>query len=160
MQVKGIIFIALLFFTSDYAFSLDYPKGPDAGLTPGSLCDRPTEYRYPERIAYCERDVPTHVKTVIFDLYRDQLGYKLEIRRREDYKIDHFIPLCAGGSNHENNLWPQHISIFTITDPLESTGCEKLKDGRITQLKLVELIRQAKRNIADAPRILKMIQAL
>lgn len=162
MTVSGISFFTLVLslFVSLNAAALDYPKGPDAKLTPGSLCDHPTEYRYPERIAYCERDVDSHTKKEIFQIYREELGYTLDLRRREDYKIDHLIPLCAGGSNHDNNLWPQHVSVFTITDPLESTGCEKLKDGRITQMNLVKLILQAKKNISDAPRVLKHLQGL
>ncbi len=162
MTNSGISFFTLVLtlFVSLNAAALDYPKGPDAKVTPGSLCDHPTEYRYPERIAYCERDVDSHTKQEIFQIYREQLGYTLDIRNRKDYKIDHLIPLCAGGSNHDNNLWPQHISVFTITDPLESTGCEKLSTGRITQMNLVKLILQAKRNLTDAPTILKQIQAL
>ncbi len=162
MTVSGISFstLVLTLFVSLNAAALDYPKGPDATITPGSLCDHPTEYRYPERIAYCERDVDPHTKQLIFQIYREQLGYTLYIRNRQDYKIDHLIPLCAGGSNHDNNLWPQHVSVFTVTDPLESTGCEKLSAGRITQMNLVKLILQAKRNLEDAPKILKQIKSL
>lgn len=63
------------------------------------------QYRYPEHIAYCERDVTTQTKNDVFATYRNELGFKLDVRNRANYKIDHFIPLCAGGSNHEDNLW-------------------------------------------------------
>lgn len=162
MTVSGISFFTLVLtlFVSLNAAALDYPKGPDSKLTPGSLCDHPTEYRYPERIAYCERDVDPHTKQEIFQIYREQLGYTLNIQNRQDYKIDHLIPLCAGGSNHDNNLWPQHVSVFTITDPLESIGCEKLSKGRITQMNLVKLILQAKKNLPQVPEVLKYLQSL
>lgn len=153
-----LLFILSVLATN--AFAIDFPKGPDAQLTPGSLCDRPDSYRYPEHIAYCERDVTPATKDEIFKTYRNERGYKLDISNRSSYKIDHFIPLCAGGSNEENNLWPQHISIFQITDPIESTGCEVLSAGKITQKELVGLIRQAKLNLTDAPKVLKRLQAL
>ncbi len=151
---------AVLLLLSFSAFSIDYPKGPDTTLTPGSLCDRPSEYRYPERIAYCERDVRSHEKDEIFQKYRSFLGYTLNIRNRSDYKIDHFIPLCAGGSNHEDNLWPQHISVFTVTDPIESLGCEKLKLGRIKQKVLIQFIKDAKHDLTKASFILSQLRSL
>ncbi len=97
---------------------------------------------------------------MIFELYRRRAGFSLIIRDRSDYKIDHFIPLCAGGSNKTNNLWPQHESVFTITDPLESIGCEKLKTARIKQRDLVKLIQHAKLNLNEVPRVLRHLQSL
>lgn len=154
----SLLFILTLF--SFNALALDYPKTPDHDITPGSLCDRPDSYRYEEQIPYCERDVSTALKSEIFATYRNQLGYVLDLRIRENYKIDHFIPLCAGGSNEEDNLWPQHVSVFQITDPIESLGCEKLKAGKITQMNLIALIKQAKLNLPDAGKVLKKLQAL
>ena len=153
-----LLFILSVLATN--AYSLDYPKMPNPELTPGSLCDRPDTYRYPEHIAYCERDVTSHLKAEIFASYRNHLGYTLDLSNRSNYKIDHYIPLCAGGSNEEDNLWPQHISVFTITDPIESVGCEVLSAGKITQKELVSLIKQAKLNLTDAPKVLKRLQAL
>lgn len=155
-----VLFILSLFTFSAYSFSLDYPKTPDVEITPGSLCDSPDTYRYPEQIAYCERDVSTEIKQEVFSTYRNRLGYKLDLRNRSNYKIDHFFPLCAGGSNEEDNLWPQHITVFTITDPIESVGCEKLKLGKITQKNLIGLIKTAKLDLDEAPRVLKYLQGL
>lgn len=141
-------------------FSAEYPKGPNLQITPGALCDRPDTYRYPEHIAYCERDVTPQTKAEVFATYRNRLGYTLDLTNRSNYKIDHFIPLCAGGSNEEENLWPQHVSIFQITDPIEALGCEKLSQAKITQKNLVTLIKQAKLNLSDAPKVLKYLQSL
>lgn len=138
--------LGLLLTTS--LFAAEFPKGPDSNLTPGALCERPDTYRYPERIAYCNRDVDSHLKADVFREYRN-LGFGLSIRG--DYKIDHLIPLCAGGSNREENLWPQHKTVYEITDDLEALGCEKLSLGKIKQAKLVELILATKKDLSLAP---------
>lgn len=138
----------------------EYPKGPEARLTPGSLCDRPDSYRYPERIPYCSRDsLEPGIKEDVFREYRNS-GYRLDPKRRNDYKIDHLVPLCAGGSNQENNLWPQHMSIYVITDPMESLGCEKLKLGKIKQADLVRRVLAAKRNLSLVPSTLSFLRSL
>ena len=153
--------LSLLFcFLACNAFAVDYPKAPHEQLTPGSLCTNPTSYRYPERIAYCERDVSSAKKDEIFSLYRSRLGFKLAPGTRSSYKIDHFIPLCAGGSNNKDNLWPQHISLFTLTDPIEGVGCEKLKEGRISQRDFINLIKEVKYNISEASSVLRKLQTL
>lgn len=146
MKSCFLIFSLLLSFYSFAEYSAEYPQGPIPSLTPGRLCERPDEYRYPERIPYCSRDVDSSLKADIFREYRDQ-GFRLNPKERNQYKIDHLIPLCAGGSNHEDNLWPQHMSIYVITDRLESLGCEKLKLGKILQKDLVDLILAAKKDL-------------
>jgi len=149
--------LSLSAFATEYV--AEFPKGPISDLTPGSLCTRPTEYRYAEKIPYCERDVDSQQKEEIFIEYR-QLGYKLNPKNRKDYKIDHLIPLCAGGSNKEDNLWPQHVSVYTQTDPLEGIGCEKLKSGRIKQSELIELILAAKKDLHLVPETLSYLTRL
>lgn len=157
-----VIFSLLLISTSVFAnvqFKAEYPMGPESGLTPGRLCDRPDSYRYPERIAYCNRDVDTHLKNDVFREYRNS-GYRLDPKERDQYKIDHLIPLCAGGSNHEDNLWPQHESIYVHTDPMESLGCDRLKQAKIKQADLVKLIIAAKKNIALVPKVMTYLKSL
>ncbi len=157
-------FILLLFASSSvWANPLDlpaaYPRGPNPSVTPGSLCTKIDTYRYPERIAYCGRDVDSEIKAGIFVRYRS-LGYKLDISRRSDYKIDHLIPLCAGGSNEIDNLWPQHMSVFNQTDPLESVGCQKLQAALIKQTELVKLILAAKKDLSLVPETLSYLKQL
>ena len=137
----------------------DFPSGPEISLTPGSLCSRPSEYRYPENIAYCRRDVSSSLKRDIFEKYRE-VGFRLDPSQRAAFKIDHYIPLCAGGSNQMTNLWPQHSSIYKVTDPLESFGCEKLKAGKISQKELVDLFKLVKNDLSRAGTTLKYLQSL
>lgn len=136
-----------------------YPLNPDPGLTPGSLCTEPDSYRHPEQIPYCERNVNSFLKESIFIAYKRDLGYRLT-GDRNLYKIDHLIPLCAGGSNNRDNLWPQHVKLSTITDQIESVGCEKLSKEKITQKALIELVIRAKMDLTQAPKILKGLKKL
>jgi hypothetical protein len=146
-----VLFFAILISTSIFAapsYIADFPQGPIETLTPGSLCDRPDAYRYGERIPYCNRDaLDVTIKEDVFREYRN-IGYRLDPKDRINYKIDHLVPLCAGGSNQENNLWPQHVSIYTKTDSIESLGCEKLRMGKIKQADLVRRILSAKKNLS------------
>ena len=77
-----------------------------------------------------------------------------------DFKIDHLIPLCAGGANDEDNLWPQHKSVYNITDALEPVVCEKMAAGRLKQAEAVKLILQAKMHLDQVPSILKQIKRM
>lgn len=128
----------------------DFPTAPDSRLTTGTLCDVPVEYRYSEQIKYCGRDVATETKNEIFVAYR-RLGYLLPSGSRKDYKIDHYVPLCMGGSNRTNNLWPQHVSIFTQTDSLEEAICAKMKEGRMLQVDAVKMIKAVKNDLRLIP---------
>lgn len=139
--------LVLVLSSSVFAGGKDFPMGPDARLTIGTLCDHPIEYRYPEQIAYCGRDVSTATKNEIFVAYR-KLGFSLPSVTRADYKIDHYVPLCMGGSNHPDNLWPQHVSIYKQTDSLEEAICSKLRDGRISQADAVKMMKAVKNNLS------------
>jgi len=135
-----------------------YPRSPDPTLTPGSLCTTPDRLRYPEQIAYCERDVNSFTKEVVFSAYRE-LGFSLS-GPRSRYKVDHFIPLCAGGSNEQANLWPQYDTISKLTDPLEPLACEVLSKGKIGQHEVVELIKAAKLDTKEVPRVMDLLRKL
>lgn len=142
--IIGLLLTSSLFASVDY--KAEYPQGPDAVLTPGSLCERPDAYRYAEKIPYCNRDVDSSLKADIFQEYRNN-GFRLDPSQRSSYKIDHLIPLCAGGSNQEDNLWPQHKSVYEITDPLEPAACDAMKAGKLKQAEAVKMILAAKRDL-------------
>jgi len=142
--IIGLLVASSLFASVEY--KAEYPQGPIADITPGSLCDRPDAYRYAEKIPYCNRDVDSSLKADIFQEYRNN-GFRLDPSQRSSYKIDHLIPLCAGGSNREDNLWPQHKSVYEITDPLEPAACDAMKAGKIKQAEVVKLILAAKKDL-------------
>ena len=130
-----------------------FPIMPEQLLTPGDTCDRPDEYRYKERIAYCERDVESSRKYAIMREYDAKFGYEVTKMQRMDFKIDHFIPLCMGGSNENTNLWPQHKTVYEVTDPLEGELCELMKAGKLLQADAIATIKKAKYNLSQVASI-------
>jgi hypothetical protein len=164
----AFVFVGLISFSAevvstpafaDVTVQRKYPLHPDPKLTPGDLCEERGDYRYPERIRYCERDVSSARKMDIFQDYIE-LGYAIDLRERSSYKIDHLIPLCAGGSNDTENLWPQHQNVYEITDPLEPLVCEKMKMGVLKQRDAVDLILRAKHDLEEAPSIIDYVDRL
>ena len=134
-----------------------YPMGPRAEMTSGSLCDHPDRYRYPENIAYCERDVDTELKREIIRDYDARFGYRIGSMDRQQFKIDHYIPLCMGGSNNKNNLWPQHKSVFEQTDLLEQRLCEEMAQGHLKQREAVDMIRAVKNDLSKVDEVFERI---
>lgn len=157
-----VIVLATVFSMNAFGSNLNeaYPTSPDQRLTPGSLCNHADQIRYPEKIAYCERDVETGLKRRIIRDYDQKLGFQIQSMNRQHFKIDHFIPLCAGGSNNPNNLWPQHKSVYELTDPLEQIVCEKMAQGRLRQNQAVELIRDAKLDLSKVDDVLDYVESL
>ncbi|MCX6119553.1 MAG: hypothetical protein NT027_18605 [Proteobacteria bacterium] len=117
-----------------------YPIKPNLEMTPGDLCASASELRYPEKIKYCNRNVDKSTKAMIFDDYDQKLGFETQKMERGDFKIDHLIPLCMGGSNKEDNLWPQHKSVYAYTDPVEPYLCDLMSIGKLKQKVAVEII--------------------
>ncbi len=91
---------------------------------------------------------------MIIQTYMHKLQFVINQSNREDFKIDHFIPLCMGGANTTKNLWPQHKSIYVITDPLERILCERLASGRITQKQAIDQMKFAKFHLDQVPGLL------
>ena len=152
-------FVAVLVLSFNL-FALNYPSGPNLEVTPGDLCKTPGQIRYPEKIKYCVRDVDSELKRQIIAQYDRDFGFDLLSIKREDIKIDHFIPLCMGGSNARENLWPQYKAVYAITDPLEPLLCDKMAAGRLKQADAVKMIRAAKLDLSKVKEILKSAAAL
>jgi len=159
-KVLASLVLGLCFVVNAEATQSNFPVGPDLNVTPGSFCQHPDEYRYPEHIAYCERDVSGGLKAAIIRQYNEELGFNILGNERGQFKIDHLIPLCAGGSNNQNNLWPQHESVYKRTDMIEQVACEKMSEGVIRQKDAVALILEAKHDLSQAARILRQLQAM
>lgn len=159
-MLKQLAIASLVFFTFGAANAAElYPKSPEETLTPGDLCTTPSEYRYPEQIKYCERDVSTGAKKRVFVEY-DQAGYRTRTLQRNKFKVDHYIPLCMGGSNSQKNLWPQHETVYSKTDELEFELCEKMKAGRLRQRDAVQYIKEAKNNLDRVEEIRRIVSGL
>jgi len=137
------------------AWQDDYPQTPDSDYTPGELCPEADYLRYPEQIRYCKRNVSRDTKQEVIAMYDDDLGYSVGSMPRSLFKVDHYIPLCAGGANTEKNLWPQHKSVYKITDPLEPKVCELMSLGGITQAEVVDLVNLAKHDLERAPQVIR-----
>lgn len=153
--------IVLIFVVSDFVLAGDkFPIGPIESMTPGSLCESSPVRRYPEKIVYCERNVKSELKVQIIKLYDERFGYSIARMNREEFKIDHFIPLSIGGSNSIENLWPQHKSVYTITDDLEHLLHTKISAGKIKQAEAIRVIREAKLNLARVPELIHYVNGL
>lgn len=126
------------------ALDLEFPFVPDSEMTQGSLCTKKDpDYgylRYGEKIPYCNRNVEYHTKTEIYRMYG------VADKCRKQYTVDHFIPLALGGSNHVDNLWPEHKSIKNLRHSLEIELYKKMDQGKITQKEAIRIIRHAKLN--------------
>lgn len=156
---RFILFAALV--ASASAFAGDpFPSSPDPRLTPGSLCGKSSNYRYPERISYCPRDVDSNEKREIIARYDRQLGTRIGWMNRAEFKIDHYIPLCMGGGNELENLWPQHMSVYAHTDPIEELACKKMAEGRLRQADAIKAIRRAKADPQNASVIYDQLKHL
>lgn len=150
-----------LFTVSSLAFAQDdFPTAPDEQLTPGTLCRKASELRYPEKIKYCQRDVSSSTKREVMKRYDKELGYQTTRMDRMQFKIDHYIPLCMGGGNDAANLWPQHQSVYKITDDLEFELCEKMKAGHLSQNKAIAYIKRAKFHLDEVSEILREVKGL
>lgn len=161
--MKMILLLALVQLSltfSTHANEARFPTSPNLNETPGELCAHPDKLRYPEQIAYCERDVDTYTKKAVIQKYDQVLGYRISTMNRGEFKIDHLIPLCAGGANSETNLWPQHKSVYTKTDPIEPLLCQKMLEGKLRQSDAVKIIIEAKTNLNKIPEILKRLNQL
>lgn len=158
MTTRSIV-LGFLFVTV-YAWGASFPTGPDPRLTPGSLCEsgRP---RHPQGITYCDRNVSTHTKWEVFDEYNNLgLGYDINTSNRGDYKIDHFYPLCIGGSNEKNNLWPQHKTIYVQTDDIEQLTCDLVAQGKMKRQEALDYVIRAKTHLTEAASIKQTLRQL
>ena len=144
MKLLTLIYLMLI-ATSLFAYGPDFPVGPNPQLTPGKLC---------------ARDVTYETKDMLIHQYDRQLGYNIENLNRDDFKIDHYIPLCAGGSNDPSNLWPQHKSVYVITDPIEPLVCKKMSEGKLKQANAIQLIVRAKNSLNQVSAVMKILNSL
>ena len=151
---------SVVLFLSIVSLASGFPEGPNLVSTPGTVCEGSPVRRYPENIVYCERNVDTKLKNEIIKMYDTELGFSIGSMSRGDFKIDHFIPLSIGGSNSKSNLWPQHKSVYIITDPLEQELSTKISEGHIKQAEAIRVIREAKLNLSHIPELIDYVHSI
>lgn len=119
------------------------PLTPDQTTT-GTLCTPKDpdfkEYRYAEKIPYCERNVSRSLKDRVYD------HYQIPSRCRHQYTVDHFYPLALGGSNDRENLWPEHVAIKRSRQNLETRLFAAMRAGQISQEAALREIEENKLN--------------
>jgi len=81
------------------------------------------------------RNVPASEHTKVYDEY----NVPQPERNIKNGEVDHFYPLCAGGSNDIENLWYQPAANgwngkdfgYHAKDKLETLVCEQIKAGKL-----------------------------
>ena len=68
---------------------------PNPKLTPGRIARGPQD----------RKGVTQEMERHLFRIYQ------IPWRRREEFKIDHLIPIELGGADTIDNLWPQSLSV-------------------------------------------------
>ena len=136
--MKPLITILFLLMSTQVQ-SGSFPKYP---TTSGVICTPKDkdfkEYRYATKMPYCKRNVSTSLRKKVYARY----GIKWEDRYH--YTIDHLVPLSVSGSNHIDNLWPEHLSIKCKRGRLEFDLYLQVKRGEITPEQAVVRIRRSK----------------
>jgi hypothetical protein len=66
--------------------------------------------------------------------------YDLDYSERSRFTIDHIIPLSLGGSNSEDNLWPEPRYVKACRNNLEIDMYNDLKYGRKTRAEAVAFL--------------------
>lgn len=144
-RVASSVFFGLFLFLPQ--ISQAFPLIPDQDMTPGHICEVSDpdfkEYRYHEQIPYCHRNVSSSRKKQIYAKY--QIPKSCQHR----YTIDHLIPLSVGGSNTNENLWPEHVLVKATRANLENQIYWSLRRGEITQEEAIETILFEKNNVVQ-----------
>jgi len=53
---------------------------------------------------------------------------------RHNYELDHRVPRCLGGSDADDNLWPQPIGEALTKDRLETEACRRVCQAQTMRL--------------------------
>lgn len=112
-----------------------FTVAPDFRLTPGVLCttrDRDfKEFRYEERIPYCQRNFSQAEKKEV------SRWYGVDWEDHHLYQYDHLLSLCLGGSNALTNVWPMLWDEARKKAGMEADLCRRLARGELTQAQAV-----------------------
>jgi hypothetical protein len=127
------------------ALSLPFFFTPNSAPQEGSL---PNPRLTPGRVAKSDKDrrgVTAAMEQQVF------ARYKLPWSRRNEFKIDHLIPIELGGADIIKNLWPQKLAMRPYDaarkKQLTEVLLEQVKAGQIT---LDQAQKQISRDWIDA----------
>ena len=108
-----------------------YPTYPDPKLTPGDIVNYPIEKICVSGYSDEERHVTNSRKKEVYAEYG--VPYP---QPKGSYEVDHFMPVCIGGSNEMSNLWLQPAQPYPgyhEKDQLEQYLCRAVcRDGKMT----------------------------
>lgn len=131
--------LVLLLSVSVTAVAGSFPKNP---TTQGVVCSKTDKHfdrlRYIEKMPYCKRAVSKSLKQKTY------ARYGIEYEDRYHYTVDHIIPLSIGGSNHPDNLWPEHLSLKCKRGNLEFSLYREVETGKMKSDKAREIILKSK----------------
>jgi len=136
IRMRTFLMVAVTILFSQLAVAVVQPNW---NLTPGHLCSASdpnfSKYDYPEHIARCARNVDDQEKLQVAESYGN-----IPKADWAKYEFDHLIPLCAGGSDDPQNIWPQPIDDAHLKDVLENDICMGMKAGTLTQSQAVQKV--------------------
>ncbi len=108
--------------------SLANAATPNKELTPGSIVSANKKEVCVNGYSKRVRHVTSGLKEKVYE------SYGIYRRDKAYWAIDHLVPLCAGGSNDQKNLWPMMKYAEwgkNKKDTLERIGCKKVCEGKI-----------------------------
>jgi hypothetical protein len=115
---NGLLVCAIVFLTTVVAWAEDFP---DPTKTPGKVDPRLTKE------ILCAKDFTTTSVRDVSEELKDKVFASYGMQPSNDpcpCEVDHFVPLELGGSNDEENLWPQSY----LTKPWNALVKDKLED--------------------------------
>lgn len=114
---------------------------PDSSITPGEAAtlnvgDLTRRYAG-ETYSQAHRNVTERTRAIVEAQYDGTLA--MSCKKSTDCEVDHFYPLCAGGSNGVRNLWVQPRTNgcgnenfgYREKDKLEVYVCNGVKNGTV-----------------------------
>lgn len=142
LLIGGLIYI----FAGPY-----HPTSADTAVTPmchaGRYADRSctpgATFAHVTRADVCSRGwASRHRHTTEAQRHRVFAAYGIEYSSRSGYEFDHLIPLEAGGSNVDKNMWPEPLALAKLKDDVEDSSHAKICAGERTVAQVKAFIRR------------------